>query len=299
MLVGSLASAAPPRSYYQLAVIINDSKSPTVAFSFWLDSPYTNTTLNASATAKTLNLTVAFGPELALDGQPATTYKEEQQDVLGDIWFFVNTTIVQAGSSPVFTTVNVTVVYTDIDGYRPRTIFRSLTFALNYVPPPAPLNLAAAAAAGLGSAGVLGLGLYVIRRAHLEELFLMHDSGMLIRHWSRAEGMVHDSDIMSGMFIVLQEFVRDSFDDRRGTLEQLRFGQRQVLMVRGQHSVLAAVILGRYLNGLPRKLQQAVWEFEQSHAAILAEWDGNVTLLPQADAVAQRFTRPRLPLHPN
>ena len=111
--------------------------------------------------------------------------------------------------------------------------------------------------------------------------------------------MVHDSDIMSGMLIVLQEFVRDSFDDRGGTLEQLRFGQRQVLMLRGQHTVLAAVIVGRYLNNLPRKLQIAVWEFERSHSDILATWDGNVGLLPQADLIAARFIRPRLRLHPN
>ncbi len=156
-----------------------------------------------------------------------------------------------------------------------------------------------AAAAGFGAAGAIGLGVYVTRRARLEELYLMHDSGMLIRHWSRTQGMVHDSDIMSGMLIVLQEFVRDSFDDRGGTLEQLRFGQRQVLMLRGQHTVLAAVIVGRHLNSLPRKLQIAVWEFERSHADILAKWDGNVALLPQADLIAARFIRPRLRFHAN
>ena len=70
-------------------------------------------------------------------------------------------------------------------------------------------------------------------------------------------------------------------------------------MLRGQHAVLAAVIVGRYLNNLPRKLQIAVWEFERSHADILAQWDGNVALLPQADLIAARFIRPRLRFHPN
>src|SRR5437867_619667 len=210
-LAASLASAVPRRSYYQLAVILNDSHAPDVDFTFWLDSPYANDPVNNS-------------------------------DVMA-------------------ATIGIT--------------------------------------AGLGAAGVLGLGVYVTRRARLEELYLMHDSGMLIRHWSRTQGMVHDSDIMSGMLIVLQEFVRDSFHDRGGTLEQLRFGQRQVLMLRGQHTVLAAVIVGRYLNNLPRKLQIAVWEFERSHSDILATWDGNVGLLPQADLIAARFIRPRLRLHPN
>src|SRR5947209_18886707 len=104
---------------------------------------------------------------------------------------------------------------------------------------------------------------------------------MLSRPWTRTQGRVHDSDILSGRLIALQEFVGDSFDGRGGTLEQLRFGQRQVLMLRGQHTVLAAVIVGRYLNNLPRKLQIAVWEFERSHSDILAKWDGDVGLLPQ------------------
>src|SRR5438093_13180067 len=110
--------------------------------------------------------------------------------------------------------------------------------------------------------------------------------------------MVIDIDIMSSMRIVHQEFVRDSFDDRGGTLEQLRIGQRQVLMLRGQHTVLAAVIVGRYLNNLPRKLQIAVWELERSHSDILATWDGNVGLLPQADLTEARFIRPRLRRQP-
>ncbi len=300
LIVAGSANAALPRSFYQLAVIIVDRDAPRVDFIFWLDSPYSST--NNQTMAKTIDITANFGPELTCDSsgcQTSSQYVGHLDNAKGDQWFNVTTQLAPSSTTPVFTTVNVHVVYTDADGAQARTIDRSLTFALHYATPPPSLNIAAAAAAGLGGAGVLGIGLYAMRRARLEELYLMHDSGMLIRHWSRKQGIVHDSDIMSGMLIILQEFVRDSFDDRRGTLEQLRFGQRQVIMVRGEHTVLAAVIEGRYVNGLPRKLQLAVWEFERSHADTLAKWDGNVALLPQADAIAQRFIRPRLRLHPN
>lgn len=300
LITAALVSAIPPRSYYQLAVMLNDSQAPKVDFTFWLDSPYTNVSKNSTLVAATVNITVDFGPELAYNGVPKAVYTNVSHNVPGDTWFNVTTLETPQTKSPVFTTVSVTVVYTDSLDQNPRTIYRSLTFALNYAQPtPASFNPFVAAAAGLGAAGLLGLGVYVTRRARLEELYLMHDSGMLIRHWSRTEGMVHDSDIMSGMFIVLQEFVRDSFEDRQGSLEQLRFGQRQVLMVRGQHTILAAVTEGRYLTGILRRLQVAVWEFEQSHAAILAKWDGNVALLPQADVIAARFLRSRLRFHAN
>src|SRR2546428_13577454 len=38
-LTASLASAVPRRSYYQLAVILNDSHAPEVVLTFWLDWP--------------------------------------------------------------------------------------------------------------------------------------------------------------------------------------------------------------------------------------------------------------------
>ncbi len=298
-LMVSLAAAVPRRSYYQLAVILNDSHSPDVDFTFWLDSPYPNNQSYSDTMAATISITAVFGPELAYKQEAGGTYTDVIHNRIGDWSFYANTTETSQTARPVFTTVDVTVTYTDNFDQNPRTIYRSLTFAVKYSPPAAPVNPFWAAAAGFGAAAVIGLGVYVTRRARLEELYLMHDSGMLIRHWSRTQGMVHDSDIMSGMLIVLQEFVRDSFDDRGGTLEQLRFGQRQVLMLRGQHTVLAAVIVGRYLNSLPRKLQIAVWEFERSHSDILAKWDGNVALLPQADLIAARFIRPRLRFHPN
>ncbi len=301
-LAGS-ANAALPRSFYYLGVIVVDREEPRVDFVFWLDSPYSST--DNQTMAKTIDVTANFGPELMCqDASPGSCqdswkYAGHLDDAKGDQWFNVTTRMDSTSTDPVFTTVSVHVVYTDADGAQARTIDRTLTFALKYVAPPPSVNVAAAAAAGLGGAGVFGIGLYAARRARLEELYLMHDSGMLIRHWSRKQGIVHDSDIMSGMLIILQEFVRDSFDDRRGTLEQLRFGQRQVIMVPGKHTVLAAVIEGRYVNGLPRKLQLAVWDFERSHSDTLAQWDGNVALLPRADAIADRFIRPRLRFHPN
>src|SRR5713101_882064 len=65
-LTVSLAAAVPRRSYYQLAVILNDSHAPDVDFTFWLDSPYANDPVNNSdVKAATISITVVFGPELA------------------------------------------------------------------------------------------------------------------------------------------------------------------------------------------------------------------------------------------
>lgn len=157
---------------------------------------------------------------------------------------------------------------------------------------PSPLLFVAAAAA----AALLILG-YAWRLhaqgVRIDQLFLLHDSGMLIRHYTNGNGLQKDGDIMSGMLIILQEFVRDSFNDPRSSLEEVRFGERRVLMARGDHSILAAVVSGRRLNGLPAKLGRAVTRFERVQGAALAAWDGNLARLDAADAAFQAVLNPK------
>src|SRR5437763_8986321 len=59
-LTASLVSAVPRRSYYQLAVILNDSHAPDVDFSFWLDSPYPSNLSYSDTMAATISITVRF-----------------------------------------------------------------------------------------------------------------------------------------------------------------------------------------------------------------------------------------------
>lgn len=127
----------------------------------------------------------------------------------------------------------------------------------------------------------------------IDQLFLLHDSGMLIRHYSNGRGLQKDSDIMSGMLIILQEFVRDSFNDPRSSLEEVRFGDQRVLMARGRHSIMAAVVSGKRLNGLPARLQRAVAGFEETHMDALDRWNGNLESMDSADLAFRSVLAPK------
>src|SRR2546425_6242648 len=88
----SLAAAVPRRSYYQLAVILNDSHAPDVDFTFWLDSPYPNNVSYSDTMAATISITAAFGPELAYKQQAGGTYTDVIHNRIGDWSFYANTT---------------------------------------------------------------------------------------------------------------------------------------------------------------------------------------------------------------
>src|SRR5207245_9464832 len=154
-LTASLASAVPRRSYYQLAVILNDSHAPDVDFTFWLDSPYPNNLSYSDTMAATISITAVLGPELAYQQQAGGTYHEVVSNKIGDWSFYANTTETPQTASPVFTTVAVAVTYTDNFDQNPRPIYRSLTFAVKYSPPVARVNPSWAAAAGFCAAGVI------------------------------------------------------------------------------------------------------------------------------------------------
>src|SRR6266540_42393 len=150
LIVAGSANAALPRSFYQLAVIVVDREAPRVDFVFWLDSPYYST--DNQTMAKTIDIAANFGPELTCQAayvgscQSSSQYVGHLDNAKGDQWFNVTTATTQTSTNPVFTTVNVHVVYTDADGAQARTMDRSLTFALHYAAPPPSLNIAAAAA---------------------------------------------------------------------------------------------------------------------------------------------------------
>src|SRR5207244_4791140 len=117
----SLASAVPRRSYYQLAVILNDSHAPDVDFTFWLDSPYPNNASYSDTMAATISITAVFGPELAYKQQAGGTYTDVIHKRIGDWSFYANTTETSPAASPAVTTAPVTRPYPHSAHQHPRT----------------------------------------------------------------------------------------------------------------------------------------------------------------------------------
>jgi len=168
-------------------------------------------------------------------------------------------------------------------------------FALAFGGEPASTGPSWVAAAPAG-AGLAGIGVAVAyrrrhRRPRLEQVFLMHNSGMLIHHWAASVSPSRDIDILSGMFVILKEFVRDSFREKAGGLTEFQFGDSRVFLAEGEHAILAAVVDGDRVNGLPGEIRSAVQDFEDRYGDVLARWSGRLESLPDAKAVVERLVR--------
>jgi len=167
----------------------------------------------------------------------------------------------------------------------------ALAFGGAIAPTGQPLWIVAPAGAGLAGVGAAVAYRRRHRRPRLEQVFLMHDSGMLIHHWAASVSPSRDIDILSGMFVILKEFVRDSFREKAGGLTEFRFGDSRVFLAEGEHSVLAAVVDGTRVNGLPGEIRSAVEDFEHLYGDVLSRWSGRLESLPDAKAVVDRLVR--------
>ena len=128
-------------------------------------------------------------------------------------------------------------------------------------------------------------GLGIKDKARIDELFLLHRSGELIRHHSRSLRVDVDSDVLSAMLVAVQNFVKESFNFRAGDLEELKFGDQKIMLIHGEHVILAAVVAGPFPQRLEPGMRAALEEVESRFGSSLEDWSGLTEDLPEVDDV--------------
>ena len=79
----------------------------------------------------------------------------------------------------------------------------------------------------------------------VEDIFLMYRDGRLIQHTTRRLKADMDVDIMTSMLKAVQEFVRESIGMEAGVeLGSMEYGDNKIILEKGKHIILAAVIGG-------------------------------------------------------
>src|SRR2546427_7584912 len=132
------------------------------------------------------------------------------------------------------------------------------------------------------SASVVG-GTYLgiaRRRLRTEEIFLVHQSGVLLVHMSKSMKADLDSDILSGMFTAIMNFVRDAFHyNAQQELTGLDLGQHHVHVRKGAYTYLALVHTGKRTRWLQQTATRAIVDIESEYGAMLSDWNGDTRTL--------------------
>ena len=110
----------------------------------------------------------------------------------------------------------------------------------------------------------------------VDEVFLIHnETGLLLQHVQRGT-QGHDGDLVSGMLTAIGDFVRDSFElDDGESLSHFKVGDVTVLVERGPHAALAAVVRGQAPAALRTMLQETLEAVHAECHHALSHFEGD------------------------
>lgn len=139
-------------------------------------------------------------------------------------------------------------------------------------------------------AAALGFSVKPVQ-SQISELFVMTKSGLLLRHYSDNLRTDKDRDTLSGMLVAVRQFVQQTLASHSGTLNQLRFGEQSIYFFQGNHTVAAVVAKDGDAESLRYQVLDALQDFEDRYANVLAAWNGDMDAFPGIDDCFERIIR--------
>jgi len=113
-------------------------------------------------------------------------------------------------------------------------------------------------------------------RSSIDKIFLLSPDNILMTHYTRKSASDMDPDILSSMLMAVQAFVKDSLQTQDGTLDELKFGKMTIIIRRGEHITIAAMVSGPDPKEFRPQVQAAVEDIETMHRGLIEGWDGDM-----------------------
>ncbi len=111
----------------------------------------------------------------------------------------------------------------------------------------------------------------------VDEVFFIYEDGNLIAHQTRRLKPGMDDQILGSMLVAIQNFVRDSFKDEASTgLNRMDFGEKKVLVEKGDHIYLAVILHGTREGKVPQRMRDTIFQAESDFHDALHDWDGDL-----------------------
>jgi Zn-finger nucleic acid-binding protein len=130
----------------------------------------------------------------------------------------------------------------------------------------------------------------------IDEIFLVHNTGTLIAHATRRLKPDQDDSVLSAMLVAIQGFVQESFkDEADASLREIAFGNRRILLERGDYVLLAVVVSSEVettqedVSRTRGEMTEVVIAIESHFKEVLKEWDGFVERLRGARDIISRI----------
>ena len=130
-----------------------------------------------------------------------------------------------------------------------------------------------------------------VEEALIDDVFLLYNDGLLIKHETRRLKPDVDSDILSGMLTAVQAFVKDSFRSEDAELNEMTFGQMHILLGRGKWLILAAIIGGDGVDAFTKQIKLCIEDMETHDWDQLENWNGDMKIAKTLTPYVKKLIR--------
>ena len=131
----------------------------------------------------------------------------------------------------------------------------------------------------------------------VDEVFIIYNDGRLMAHQTRRLKPGMDDEILSSMLVAIQGFVKDSFKDESSThLQRLDFGEKKILVERGDSFYLAVVLHSQRAGNVPHRMQGVIEDIHREYGQALKDWDGDLEKVRGVKDQTDRLFKTPMPL---
>lgn len=124
----------------------------------------------------------------------------------------------------------------------------------------------------------------------IEEIFVVYKDGKPLLHETRRIKPEMDSDLVSGMFTAVQDFVKDSFGKgEKGVLNELQYGDMKIVVEQGEHIYMAVVSTSSDVTELRKQVRNNIMDIEKGLKDTLSRWDGNMGIASSVRKYVKKF----------
>ena len=111
----------------------------------------------------------------------------------------------------------------------------------------------------------------------VEEVFVIHQNGILLAHQSKTLTPDKDADLLAAMLKTVQDFIQEAFSTReRMPMRGLQFGEFSILIEPGRNHYVAVVYRGQDDGSFASRVGDLSGQIEDRFGITLASWSGDM-----------------------
>jgi hypothetical protein len=197
---------------------------------------------------------------------------------------------------------SATVTYVDSNGNSSQQRETGLNLPVAAVPPGALSGSKSVAPLGTIAImlGITGAGLALVQRfvlsprpvrLRIDQMFLLHRSGLVLKHFSARGLVARDPDIQGAMLTAVQSYLENAVDASAGPLRQIGFGGREIVFASGPNAILAAVVRKGDPSVFFARAPGFLADLENRTGTTFANWDGVEERLHGVAGAFRTFTK--------